>query len=57
MMDHDCPKQFQLALVGVAFRSEAEEGASRRPWASCKEGDEATPHAHRKVAEEVGAET
>ena len=30
---HGCPKQFQLALEGFAFRSEAEEGACQtQPW-------------------------
>jgi hypothetical protein len=43
---HGCPKQFQLALVRFVFRSEAEEGAFRRRWASCKEAEAATPQAY-----------
>ncbi len=32
---HGCPRQCQLALVGFAFRSEAEEGAAEtQPWSA-----------------------
>ena len=48
---------FGSHLMWFAFRSEAEEGASRRRWASCKEGEAATPQAYSLYAEDVDTET
>ena len=48
---------FGSHFMWFAFRSEAEEGASRRRWASCKEGEAATPQAYSLYAEDVDAET
>ena len=53
---HGCSKKFQLALVGFAFRSEAEEGASRRRLASCEEDEAAAPQAYSLYGEDADAE-
>ena len=56
-MSHGCLKWLQASLERSAFRSKAEEGAFRRRWPSCEEGEATTPQAYSLYAEDVGAES
>jgi hypothetical protein len=53
---HGCPRRFQRSLEQSAFRSEAEEGAFRRRWASWEEAEAGAPEAYSLYAEDADAE-